>query len=294
VKEIKRYSGRGLAEIFGLDRNSGSFICKSADLVAVRSSEPHRKEMFTLGIITSGAAELKVGLNNYRVKAPGLVAIGPDDVRQLIISCPDTKITGLFFTEDFVVSGLTEPLFLRCLPLYQKAGRHFISLNADELGILKLLFGQIENKYLSADRNKMEIIQAMLRLLLLEVKNLEEITIEHGLPKASRAHYLTSKFKELLLERFAMHRTVSYYADQLFVSPKHLSQTVKAQMGKTACELIDEVVCLEAKVLLQIEELIISQVSQQLNFADPSTFGKFFKRSIGMSPKNYRNKLAQS
>lgn len=72
MKEIKRYNGRGLSELFGLDGNSDPFIFKSADIIPVSSAEPHRKEMFSMGIITSGAAELKVGLNSYLVVAPAV------------------------------------------------------------------------------------------------------------------------------------------------------------------------------------------------------------------------------
>ena len=293
MKGIKRFNNNGLSEILGLGADSGSFIFKSADNIQVSYPEPHRKEMYSLGIITGGTAELRVGLNNYSVQAPGLIAIGPDEVRQWTLNQPGIKITGLFFTEDFAISGLTDALFLKRLPFYQKSGHHVIPLNPKELSALKPLFQQIEKKHRSTDLNKMGSIQAILRVLLLESMTLQRISDQLDQGNLSQAHHVTIRFKELLAERFAAHRSVSYYAEQLFITPKHLSQTVKEQTGKTAGKMIDELVCLEAKILLQIEELNISQVSQQLNFANPSFFSKFFRRSTGLSPQQYRYNLLQ-
>jgi AraC family transcriptional activator of pobA len=293
MKEIKRFNNSGLSEFFGLGTDSDSFIFKSPDNVQFSYPEPHRKEMYSLGIITNGTAELRVGLNNYLVRSPGLIAIGPDEVRQWTLNQPDIKVTGLFFTEDFAISGLTDALFLKRLPFYQKTGHHVIPLAPKELSALKSLFQQIGKKHQSNDPNKMGSIQAILRVLLLEAINLQGISDPLDPGNHSQAHHVTARFKELLAERFAIHRSVSYYAEQLFITPKHLSQTIKEQTGKTAGKMIDELVCLEAKILLQIEELNISQVSQQLNFANPSFFSKFFRRSTGLSPQQYRHSLVQ-
>ena len=45
-------------------------------------------------------------------------------------------------------------------------------------------------------------------------------------------------------------RSVSFYADKMFLTPKHLSTLVKEVSGKTAGEWIDSLVILEAKAML--------------------------------------------
>jgi len=44
----------------------------------------------------------------------------------------------------------------------------------------------------------------------------------------------------------------------------------------------------EAKSLLKQKELTIQQIAEMLNFSDTSSFGKFFKRNSGVSPKKFR------
>ena len=87
---------------------------------------------------------------------------------------------------------------------------------------------------------------------------------------------------------FEKERSVSFYANQLNITPKYLSEAVKEIMGKTAGELIDEAVIMQAKVLLKTPDLNIGQVATVLNFPDQSFFGKFFKKHVGLSPNQYR------
>ncbi|MCH5224753.1 MAG: AraC family transcriptional regulator [Muribaculaceae bacterium] len=102
-------------------------------------------------------------------------------------------------------------------------------------------------------------------------------------------HRLTEKFLSLVQQHFKKERFLDFYASQLEVSTKHLSRTVKESTGFTAVEWIDRFVILEAKVLLKATNLSIQQISDELNFASQSFFGKYFKKHIGKSPKDFRN-----
>jgi AraC-type DNA-binding domain-containing proteins len=64
---------------------------------------------------------------------------------------------------------------------------------------------------------------------------------------------------------------------------------IKEAGGKSAGEWIDERVILEVKALLKSTNMTIQQISDELNFPTQSSFGKYFKRLTGISPKEYRN-----
>jgi AraC-like DNA-binding protein len=93
---------------------------------------------------------------------------------------------------------------------------------------------------------------------------------------------------KLLREHVKEQRSVNFYADMLYVTPKHLSMCVKEITGKTCGEIIDEMVVAEAKALLHNSELTIGRVADELNFSDQYFFSKYFKKRTGMSPMNYR------
>jgi AraC-like DNA-binding protein len=87
---------------------------------------------------------------------------------------------------------------------------------------------------------------------------------------------------------FREEKRVSWYAKQLCITPKYLSESVKQVSRRTPNEWIDNYVILEARVMLKDSALSIKEIAQQLHFPNQSFFGKFFKEHVGMSPSKYR------
>jgi len=47
---------------------------------------------------------------------------------------------------------------------------------------------------------------------------------------------------------------------------------------------------IEAKALLKSTNMTVQQIADELNFFDQSIFGKYFKRIVGVSPREYKVK----
>lgn len=105
--------------------------------------------------------------------------------------------------------------------------------------------------------------------------------------KTRRTTYLHS-FLQLVNMHYRRERSVAFYADKLFISPKYLSLIIKDQTGRSAAQLIDSYVILEAKNLLRFSGKNIQQIAYELNFPNQSSFGKYFKHLTGMSPSDYQ------
>jgi len=86
-------------------------------------------------------------------------------------------------------------------------------------------------------------------------------------------------------------RKVSYYANEAGLSPNHFTRIIRERTGKTPSEWIASMIIVNAKVLLEQKDLNIKDVAAKLNFPEQYTFRKFFKLHVGMSPKEYRQKL---
>ncbi|HEX3010353.1 MAG TPA: helix-turn-helix domain-containing protein, partial [Bacteroidales bacterium] len=98
-----------------------------------------------------------------------------------------------------------------------------------------------------------------------------------------------------MAEKYYREKTrVSQYAEMLYVSPGHLNDMIKAAIGKSAKQVIDEKRILEAKRLLLWEGHSAQEIAWQLNFEDSAYFNRFFKKHTGETPiyfqKNIREK----
>lgn len=104
-----------------------------------------------------------------------------------------------------------------------------------------------------------------------------------------RSMYIFRKFLEKVNEDDGTHRSVSYYADLLCYSAKHLSTVVKKISGKAPLSIINEHAMECIKYELKHSDMSIKEVADHFDFVNPSFFGKFVKQHLGMSPLQFRN-----
>lgn len=107
----------------------------------------------------------------------------------------------------------------------------------------------------------------------------------------TRAEQLFNKFMKLLEAYHTKERSLRFYADKMCLTPKYVSGAIKSYSGKGALEWINEYVILEAEIMLRYTEISVQEIAYALNFPTQSAFGKYFKQQLGVSPKQYRNKL---
>lgn len=82
--------------------------------------------------------------------------------------------------------------------------------------------------------------------------------------------------------------SVHYMAEQLFISPRYLSDLLKQETGKTALELIHLSLISEAKNLLRSADQGVAEIAYLLGFENSSYFTRLFKKQTGMRPLEFR------
>lgn len=107
----------------------------------------------------------------------------------------------------------------------------------------------------------------------------------------TRGEQLFNQFYDLLLKHYNSHHTLIWYAEQLHLTPKHLSLSIHRTTGKTPSEWISEMLTEQSKRLLDTHrDMTIQQVAYELGFTENATFCYFFKRQTGMRPSEYRKR----
>jgi AraC-like DNA-binding protein len=99
-----------------------------------------------------------------------------------------------------------------------------------------------------------------------------------------------SEFVRLLQKNFRAKHELAYYASTLCVSTVFLTRAMEKATKKTARQWIDEMLVVEAKILLRKPGCSIKEIAEKLHFSDQSSFSKFFKKNTGRSPSEYGKK----
>lgn len=167
-----------------------------------------------------------------------------------------------------------------------------LHLSPKEEKLLKTIFKNIETEYHNnQDEFSKEIILSHLETLL---KYADRFYKRQFLNRKEINQDLFTRFKAILGEYFETNQleengipTVNILATQLGVSQRYMSDTIKAETGKTAIDQINLYLIEEAKNLLLAPNASISETAYKLGFEYPQYFSRLFKKKVGLSPKSY-------
>lgn len=252
---------------------------------------PFRADHFSVILITAGEALIRINLTDYHTRKNGILIIAPHAIRHFLESSPDCMFTGIAFTAGFLSDAGMNLKHAALLDFFSSNNTrsYFEPAQTDTdrlLGLLRFIL----HKKKKADPSlaDLEVIHHSFLAWIYELSTIHQRYNGISQIKLTKKEDLTMRFSQLLSGDFKAGRSVLHYAGLLCVSPKYLSQAVKEVTNKTAGELIDEMVIMEAKVLLNNLSLSIAQVAETLYFSDQFFFSKFFKKHTGLTPSEYR------
>src|SRR5262249_19001807 len=99
---------------------------------------------------------------------------------------------------------------------------------------------------------------------------------------------LVERFRRLVERDYARRHRLADYANELGVSPGHLSALCRSALRESAGRVVRRRIALEARRLLAHSQLTAAQVGFALGFEDPAYFARFFRRETGRAPSAYR------
>ena len=106
--------------------------------------------------------------------------------------------------------------------------------------------------------------------------------------KSYRVRELFNHFMMLLERDYKISRDVNYYAVQMNISSKYLTNIVNQVTGHTPKTIIDQYVILQLKMHLKRTTQSIKEMAWEFHFADVSFFCRYFKKHTGLTPQQIR------
>lgn len=250
---------------------------------------PVKFSSFVSIFIRKGECRGAIDLIQYEMKSPCIVNINTNQILQKEYVSED-------FEASFIVMSprMTDNLFI----MIQNAGvfpalnrKSVVNVSVDDVESLSTLYSDMK-RLAAVKTSNPYIYHALLHTMLSFFYCMGYKWYASDDNDASTSYgRITDRFFMILHQNFRKERFLDFYADKLKITSKHLSRTVKTQTGLTAVEWIERYVVLEAKVMLKSTDLTIQQIAEELNFSSQSFFGKYFKKVVGVSPKEFRHGL---
>lgn len=246
-------------------------------------------DQLTIILCTGGRKELQINFADYTLTPGSLAFIYPNSMWRPLATSSD------FEAHYFSIQGTSAKEWNAFIDLdtvfslssYIAKHPH-TQLSLDETQVMTQYLNLLKSRY-EANAQAI-IIRFILSAFTLELNRIFTAREKSDRSKISRQEDILWKFLTLLKQYHKEERTVNFYANKMCISPKHLSSVIKQMSHKTAHEIIADFVTMTAKRLLKTTTMSIQEISDELNFANQSFFGKFFKQNTGQSPSAYRRK----
>ena len=261
-----------------------------ADYIDAESAieyEPFKIDMTIALICLGGSARIRVNMREYRLQAQTTTIILYDQIGQLVEHSHDFDCKTIAMSRDFSNALFTNIGDIH--PLYSKVADTAV-MNIENGGNVFGRYYSLLADLVRSPRTEFKLEAAKhLTLAMFYGYSYEQHGISEEGAGRNRRKELYTNFLELLRTNYKQHRDLTFYASALCITPKYLSQVVREVSGRSAMLCIEEYVITECKALLSSTTMTIQQIADAMNFPSQSVFGKYFKRVVGVSPKEYRN-----
>lgn len=235
------------------------------------------------------------GINNYDYEEGTLIFVSPGQVYGIDSNGEKKQASGtaLIFHPD-LIHGTSLGKHINDYTFFSYEVNEALHLSAREREVVNECFNNIRYELEHAiDDHSKTLIVSYIELFLNYSKRFYErqfITRNHVNKD------ILARFEKVLNDYFTSEQpldsglpSVKYCADKLFLSPNYLGDLLKKETGKSAQEHIQLKMIDVAKEKIFDTEKSISEIAYELGFKHPQHFTRMFKKSVGVSPSEYRN-----
>jgi AraC family transcriptional regulator, transcriptional activator of pobA len=191
---------------------------------------------------------------------------------------------GMYFMPEFLFGIISQQRLEKDFSFLKNGNRNVFYLTPAQSIILQQIF---ENLMSESNLFNDDIVRHYLLILLYKLKSFE--LLQDNRTKTMSIHSsLFSQFENLLRQTNYENTNISNYASILNVTPRTLSEAVQKETGKTPKQFLQDMIFLEAKILLLHSTMQISEIATKLNFHDTPHFTRFFTKVSGITPLQFR------
>jgi AraC family transcriptional regulator, transcriptional activator of pobA len=246
---------------------------------------PHRKTVYDFIFLTEGSSKRSKGLDEYEFSDNTFFFIPAFQITSHEFIKADSKGFFCYFDAQIFDDIFPHNTFFDDISFLQAFSEPIVKVNSEMKSYIISILERLETIYLNPQTIDLGLVSLLLATIFRELELVEQKQV--NIPQKA-AYTLTKKYKNLLAQHIYKTKKITDYAEMLAISPDFLNRSVKAVTGKTAHDVLTDMIVLEAKVMLKQTDLSIGEIAFKLAETNPSDFIRLFKNKVGKTPKKYK------
>ena len=250
--------------------------------------EPARLNFIIMALCLRGTAQYTLDTREQHIKPGDLLFISERHILNNYQASDDFECLCIMVSTQFYHGFVQNVKNVSSLLLFSM-NNPVVALTSREAQIYSNYYRAIREKMADQEHHfRIDLVKALLLAMFYDMSGVIYRVEQEEKKGQTRADVFFANFIRLLEANYRKERRVSWYAEQLCITPKYLSEIVKQVSKRTPTEWIDNYVILEMRVLLKNSTKSIRDIAIELNFPNQSFVGKYFKEHVGVSPSEFR------
>ena len=253
-------------------------------LVKHHSQPPFVIDDYRMGIYVRGEVRTSINLVERNLTPGTLVFLGPGTIINPIHFGENLELYGIGLFADFPM-----PFAKEKMPSAFNGQVRDFEIKVDESDIItaRHFIDTIWHLVHQPDYNR-QTLSSIVAAMMYHYDGLYRKHIDLLKASQSREQTIFDRFIYLVNQHATREHQIGFYADKMCLNEHYLGTVIRQASGITAKEWIDRALIEHIKIELKYSDKPIVQISEEMNFPNPSFFSKYFKRLTNQTPLEYK------
>lgn len=253
--------------------------------------KPHRHPFHEIIYLKSGEGRHTIDGEVFTLEADTIYVIGEGQIHEFL---EGINLKGYLLRYKLSVLPPALTMYATDYSILQViSASNSLHLSPQEAQAFDLCFEQLLQE--SSRHNRSDKSNHIFHFILLTLLSRINLKIR-SLSNHLRDHYdsIDHNYKKLILlieEHYKERHELPFYAKQLRMTTRQLSQLTESETGETAKQLVNKRLMIEARRLLTFTNMSFKEIAFDLGYKEPAYFSRLFKRKTGQSPKVFRQEI---
>ncbi|HWH63932.1 MAG TPA: helix-turn-helix domain-containing protein [Ginsengibacter sp.] len=250
--------------------------------------EKHRHEYFEIIWLKSGTGIHQIDMIDHSYNDSVLFFLAPGQVHKIIQHKKSQGYVLKFLPDVFKQEkDFTDYLFDTCL-LDTERSCPKIAIPKHLNDLFDELFLRFIEEFNNRQPHSDIILSSYLKILTTQIRRIKDSSLSKETYINKPQYDLFREFKIAVERNYKTKHTVQDYAIYLNSQARTLNTASRKYSNKSALEIIQDRIILEAKRRLYHDSKSIKELGYELGFDDPAYFTRFFKKNVGTAPQHFK------